>query len=101
MFGQRPECRSSPAADPVRVDKARLSLLATLHYLWREGELTKWSPGMAGKRFWGIVRRQPLSAAEGARAKGQPLAERLYVSEPFSVDHKAEIAGRRTGGWRR
>ena len=83
--------------DTVKVEKARLSLLATLHYLWREGELTRWSPGMAGKRFWGLVRRQLLSAAEGAQAKGQPLVERLYIPEPFSVEHKGEIAGRRTG----
>ena len=88
---------SETPADTVKVDKARLSLLATLHYLWRERELTRWSPGMAGKRFWGLVRRQLLSAAEGAKAKGQPLAERLYMPEPFSVDHKVEIAGRRTG----
>ncbi len=84
-------------ADTVKVDKARLSLLATLHYLWREAELTRWSPGMAGKRFWGLVRRQLLGAADGARAKGQPLSERLYVPEPFSVDHKLEISARRTG----
>ncbi len=83
--------------DTVKVEKARLSLLATLHYLWREGELTRWSPGMTGKRFWGLVRRQLLSAAEGARAKGQPLVERLYIPEPFSVEQKVEIAGRRTG----
>ena len=88
---------SEAPADTVKVDKARLSLLATLHYLWREGELTRWSPGMAGRRFWGVVRRQLLWAAEGAKAKGQPLAERLYMPEPFSVDQKLEIGGRRTG----
>ena len=88
---------SNTPPDTVKVDKARLSLLATLHYMWREGELTRWSPGMAGKRFWGLVRRQLLSAAEGAKAKGQPLVERLYVPEPFSVEHKVDIAARRTG----
>ncbi len=85
------------AAATVKVDKARLSLLATLHYLWREAELTRWSPGMAGKRFWGLVRRQLLGAADGARAKGRSLGERLYVPEPFTVDHKLEISARRTG----
>lgn len=88
---------SDVVPDTVKVEKARLSLMATLHYLWREGELTRWSPGMAGKRFWGLVHRQLLSAAEGAKAKGQPLVERLYMPESFSVDQKAEIAGRRTG----
>ena len=34
---------------------SRLTLLGLLHHLWHEAGLTRWHPGMAGKRTWFIV----------------------------------------------
>ena len=50
---------------------------------------------MAGKRNQGVLRKYLLEAAEEITIKGVPLAERLYVPEPFSESGKAEAAQRR------
>ena len=50
---------------------------------------------MAGKRNQGVVRKYLLEAAEEIMVKGVPLAERLYVPEPFSESARAETAQRR------
>ncbi|MFY9328447.1 MAG: DUF1173 family protein [Georgfuchsia sp.] len=55
----------------------------------------RWSPSMAGKRNQGVLRKYLLEAAEDVMVKGVPLAERLYVPEPFSEGVKAEAAQRR------
>lgn len=54
---------------------------------------------MAGKRHWGLVSWHLREAARTIRAKGHPLAERVYLPEPFRVDHKAEISARRITAW--
>lgn len=50
---------------------------------------------MAGKRNQGVLCKYLLEAAEEIMVKGVPLAQRLYVPEPFSETAKAEVAGRR------
>lgn len=79
----------------AKTDGHQLTLRAALHYLWEQAGFNRWSPAMDGKRSWGVVRRYLLRAAENKIVKGDALAERLYVPEPFSVEKKAEIAQRR------
>lgn len=77
----------------------KLSLLALLHYLWDQAELTRWQPGFAGKRSWATVRRLLLNAAENKVACGIPLPATLYIPEPFSVEQRNPINGRRLAHW--
>lgn len=89
------------AADSVRTNGKRLSLRALLDFLWHESDLVAWSPGMAGRRHWGLVAWLLRQAAGTARAKGHPLSERIFVPEPFRLERKAEIAARRLNTWQR
>ena len=88
---------SEAPPDPIKAEKSKLSLLGMLHYLWHGAELTKWSPGMAGKRNWAVVRHHLYRASQGAIAKGEPVADRLYIPESFQAARKDEIASRRMG----
>src|SRR5205085_6110015 len=60
-------------ADSVKVGASKLSLKATLHYLWEEAGLNRWSECMSGKRTWFVIRKHLLHAAENMIAKGAPL----------------------------
>lgn len=86
-------------ADSVAADPSKLTLRAVLHYLWQEADLATWHPGMAGKRNWRIVSWHLRQAARGKFTKGQPLATRLYIPEPFTAAKKTEIAARRLSAW--
>ncbi|THF64968.1 DUF1173 domain-containing protein [Pseudothauera nasutitermitis] len=79
----------------VAVPQRRMSLRALLHFLFERAGFNRWSPAMAGKRSQGVLRKYLLEAAEEIVVKGVPLAERLYVPEPFSESAKAEAARRR------
>lgn len=97
-------CRSQmpPAggeSESVCTDGTKLSLRGLLHYLWDQAELTKWHPGFAGKRTWGTVRRQLLSASEDKFARGDSLRSRLYIPETFFLDQRDAINGRRSAQW--
>lgn len=50
---------------------------------------------MAGKRSWPVVHRHLLAAVERKRCRGAPLAESLYLPEPWDERRKDEIAARR------
>lgn len=80
---------------------ARLSLRGLLHFLWQQADLHRWHPGFEGKRTWGLVRRHVLQAAGATRVGGQPLADRLYIPEVFSVADKEALAWRRRQQWSR
>lgn len=82
-------------ADSVRTDGSRLTLRGTLHYLWEQAQLNRWTPGMAGKRSWYVVRKHLLQAAANKTAKGSSLTDLLFIPEAFSVEHKGEIEARR------
>jgi hypothetical protein len=82
--------------DSVRADGTKLTLRATLHYLYAEATLTTWVPKMLGKRSWFIVRRELLSAAHQMKAKGFALDDLLFIPETFHADHVAEIDSRTT-----
>ena len=92
--------RGVPRGEPqdvseVEVPGRRMSLRALMHYLFERAGFNRWSPAMAGKRNQGVLRKYLLEAAEEIMIKGVPLAERLYVPEPFSESAKAEAAQRR------
>lgn len=91
---------SVPRGEPhevveVGVPRLRMTLRALLHFLFERAGFNRWSPAMAGKRNQGVLCKYLLEAAEEIMVKGVPLAQRLYVPEPFSETAKAEVAGRR------
>ena len=92
--------RASPmpalgTTDSVKTDGNKLTLRGTLHFLWKEAGFHRWSPMMAGKRNWFVVRKYLLEAAANMTTKGSGLVEVLYIPESWSVEHKDEIANRR------
>lgn len=87
---------SGEHAARVSGEPRRLSLRALLHYLWHESELTVWTSRWAGKRHWRNVRWHLLEAARQMTAKGKPLADILFVPEPFRVENKDAIEQRRS-----
>ena len=80
--------------ESVRADGTKLTLRGLLHYLWDEAGLTRWTPAMAGKRSWFVVRREMLSAASSKIAKGKPLADLLFLPETFFSEKMDEIKRR-------
>jgi hypothetical protein len=96
--------RSTASVAPTSAQAAassgrRLSLQGLLHYLWDQAGLTRWQPGFAGKRNWATVRRRLMEAASSMVVSGKPLGDRLFIPEPFSVDHKEEVLRRRAAQW--
>lgn len=85
--------------ESVCTDGTKLSLRGLLHYLWDQADLTKWHLGFAGKRTWGTVRRQLLSASEDKFARGSSLRSRLYIPETFFLDQRDAINARRSAQW--
>ncbi|WP_159848489.1 DUF1173 family protein [Nocardia sp. CY41] len=82
--------------DSVGADPAKLSLRATLHYLWEQAEFNRWTPRMDGKRSWRVIRSYLLGAAQNKTTKGQRFVESLYLPHPFDPARKTELAARRT-----
>lgn len=78
-----------------KTEPKRLSLRATLHYLWEQAELNKWSPAMTGKRNWYIIRKYLYDAAKDKTANHTSLNSLLYIPEAFELEKKEEIAIRR------
>lgn len=79
----------------VRTDGKKLTLRGLLHYLYDEAGLTRWSPAMAGKRSWWVVRNALFQAASDKVAKSGSVADLLYIPESFSLEKKDEITRRR------
>jgi len=96
-----PTAEKAENATPRRANGDGFSLLRMLHELWVRAELTRWHPGFAGKRHWGVVRRHLLAAARRMATPSGPLAEHLYVPEVFSVERAEKIRERREAAWRR
>ena len=82
-------------ATVIKSDPKKLSLRSLLDYLWEEAGLNRWSPAMAGKRNWYVVRHHLLAAAGKATAKKQSLADILLIPEAFRAGDKDGIAARR------
>lgn len=69
----------------------RMGLTALLHFLWHEGELTKWVPAMEKKRWWGVVRSALRRAAASKTAKGLSLSDVLFVPAPFTRERAGAL----------
>jgi len=81
--------------ESVRTDGSKLTLRGTLHYLWEQAGLNRWTPAMAGKRSWYVVQKHLMQAASNKATKGDALDSILFIPEPFSVERKDEILQRR------
>src|SRR4051794_14286279 len=93
--GRRPASAAvTREGDSVKAEASKLSLKATLHYLWGEAGFNRWSERMTGKRNWFIIRKHLMNAADSKIAKGAPLSEVLYIPEVFSTERKTELAQR-------
>lgn len=79
----------------VKTDGNKLSLRGTLHYLWEQAGFNKWSPGMAGKRNWFVIRKYLYEAAKDKTAKNISLDKLVYIPEAFKLDRKHELTQRR------
>lgn len=99
MPGRSQMPQTGSDSESVATDGTKLSLRGLLHYLWDQAALTKWHPGFEGKRTWGTVRRQLLSAAEYKFARGDSLRSRLYIPETFFIDDREAIIARRSAQW--
>lgn len=73
----------------------RMSLRALMHFLFDRAGFNRWTPAMAGRRKWGVIRKYLLEAAEQIDVAGGPLTDRLFVPEVFDEGAKAEAARRR------
>jgi hypothetical protein len=83
--------------DPAEIHapRRRMSLRALLHLLYERAGFNRWYPAMEGRRNQGVFHKYMLDAAKEVIVKGSPLAERLYVPEPFRLEHEKQIAERR------
>ncbi|MBK8815369.1 MAG: DUF1173 domain-containing protein [Methylococcaceae bacterium] len=79
----------------VRTVTKKLSLRATLQYIWEQAGFNKWSPAMAGKRNWHVIRKYLYEAAKDNTTKNVALDKLIYIPEAFDLDHKQDIAERR------
>lgn len=79
----------------INVPRRRMSLRALTHFLFERAGFNRWLPAMAGKRNQGVICKHLLEAAAEITVKGQSLAHRLHVPEPFSEASKAAAAQRR------
>jgi hypothetical protein len=84
----------APPAD-VAVEKRRMSLRALMHFLFERAGFNRWSPAMEGKRNQGVLHKYLMEAAADISVKGENLAVRLYVPEPFNEATRGEAAERR------
>ena len=55
---------SDAEAESVKTSGTKLSLRGTLHYLWEEAGLNRWTPAMAGKRNWYVINKYLYQAAD-------------------------------------
>jgi hypothetical protein len=90
-----PAAAESREAGEARADGARLSLKATVHFLWDRAGFNRWRPAMAGRRNWAVLRKFLLDAAALSTAKGRPLSYSLYIPEMFDAKREEAILRRR------
>lgn len=91
----RPAQVAPAPSQSVSATPRRLSMRGLLHLLWDRAGFTRWSPRMAGRRNWFVMRKYLLEAAAEIDAKGAPLASRLFLPEPFRSDAEESLKARR------
>lgn len=84
--------------ESVKSPSKRLSLRATLHYLWQEAGLNRWHPTIK-QRSWTDVYRQMLLAVDNKKANDSSMKEFLYLPEPRTADNASKIIGQRIHLW--
>jgi hypothetical protein len=80
--------------ESVRSDGTKLTMRGLLHFLMDDAGLTRWTPAMAGRRSWYVVRRELLKASSSKMTKGQPLPALLHIPESFVLDRADEVRQR-------
>jgi len=88
--------RASETAPPEH----KLTLTGLLHYLWHDADLVKWTPRMAGKRWWGVIHNALQQSVDGKNTKGKPLGPRVFIPMPFKPETKDTIAASRNAFFR-
>lgn len=84
-------------AESAGADGTRLGLRSLLRYLWGEAGFDRWTPGMEHKRHWGVLSWHLRDAADEMVVRGrEPLTNRLWIPEPFHLEQKTAITGRRS-----
>ncbi len=91
---RQPAAGSEVEHESVRSDGTKLTMRGLLHFLMDDAGLTRWTPAMAGRRSWYVVRRELLQAASSKATKGHALGALLYIPESFSVERADEIRQR-------
>jgi len=91
----RPAGPARHHSTPARV----VSIEALLHYLWDEAGFTRWSPKMAGKRNWSLIRYHLTRVAEQTVIDGRSLDQLVWIPEPFDRRRRDEIDARRQAAW--
>lgn len=91
---RQPGASSEVEHESVRSDGTKLTMRGLMHFLMDEAGLTRWTPAMAGRRSWYVVRRELLKAASSKMTKGQPLQALLHIPESFSLERADEIRQR-------
>jgi hypothetical protein len=80
--------------ESAKASISRLSLRATIDYLWDTAKLNRWQPQMAGKRNYSVVHKYVRRALDQTLAKRMAMDEALYMPEPFYSDDVAGIRQR-------
>lgn len=80
----------------VQSDPKKLSIRSLLHLLYEDAGLNRWSPKMAGKRSWRVIRKHLLEAAHQKQVKRNPLFDTLLIPKQFYQEDKdANVAQRK------
>ncbi len=72
--------------ESVRSDGAKLTMRGLFHLLMDDAGLTRWTPAMAQRRSWFVVRRELLQATSMKIAKGLPLSSLIHIPERFELE---------------
>lgn len=76
------------SAQSIGLRESQLSLLGILHYLLDSTNLNRWSPKMAGKRHYGLLRFLLNQQADRTIAKSSMLSDRLFIPPVYSAERK-------------
>lgn len=90
-----PPPNSGASATEAVSNPKKMGLTALLHFLWHEAELTKWVPGMEGKRWWGVVRGTLRRAIVSKSAKGLALSDVVFIPDVFKPDRADDLKAER------
>lgn len=93
--GKTAAAKAEGKSDTVKSQGSKLTLLSFMHYLWHDADLNRWQPHWNARRNWSFVRDKLTDAVLNKQAKSAPLADRLYMPEPYNPDTIGQIRNRR------